>query len=131
MSRVRQRDTGPELLVRSAAHKLGLRFRLHRSDLPGHPDIAFSARKVAVFVHGCFWHRHRGCSRCTTPKSNATYWKNKFRDNRSRDARVQRRLTLLGWKSVVIWECEARDPEVLAQRLKEIGLKPSHFRSER
>lgn len=117
MGRVRQKDTAAELLVRKAAHALGLRFRLHRRDLPGHPDLAFPRYRVALFVHGCFWHRHAGCLRCTLPKNNADYWQRKFRENQARDSRVEAELLRIGWTPTVIWECEALGSDTLGQRL--------------
>jgi len=118
MSRIRSRHTQPELIVRRLAHALGYRFRLHRNDLPGTPDLVFSARKKAVFVHGCFWHRHSGCRYASTPKSNVDYWQSKFRVNVERDARVLRELLALGWSPLVIWECELLDLEALTIRLE-------------
>src|SRR6266566_1581444 len=98
MSRVRSENTGPELIVRQTAHRLGYRFRLHRKDLPGSPDLVFPARKTALFVHGCFWHRHNGCIRTTTPATRTDFWNAKFRENEARDARVRAALAALGWK---------------------------------
>ncbi len=119
MRAVRRRDTPPELAVRKALHAMGLRFRLHRADLPGTPDVVLPRWRVALFVHGCFWHRHPGCPKATMPKSNRTYWKSKFTANVARDARVSHELEEMGWKVVVIWECETRDPERLAITLRE------------
>lgn len=110
MSRIRGRDTGPELALRSALHRAGFRFRLHRSDLPGRPDIVFVGHRVAVFVHGCFWHRHAKCRFAYTPRSNVAFWTDKFQKNRARDAKAKRHLRKLGWKAVVIWECSLSDP---------------------
>jgi DNA mismatch endonuclease, patch repair protein len=118
MSRVRSTDTGPELLVRKAAHALGLRFRLHRRDLPGSPDLVFPKRAVALFVHGCFWHRHPTCRRASTPKSQTAYWTRKFARNVARDRRVAAELMALGWRPVVVWECQTKDPRKLALLLK-------------
>ncbi|MGM4962983.1 very short patch repair endonuclease [Tardiphaga sp. 1201_B9_N1_1] len=112
MSRIKSKDTKPELTVRKAAHSLGLRFRLHRRDLPGTPDLVFPGRRTALFVHGCFWHRH-DCGRATTPASNVGYWAAKFQRNVERDARSAAELRKLGWRCVRIWECETRDPEKL------------------
>lgn len=120
MARVRQKRTAPELLVRKAAHRMGLRFRLNRTDLPGSPDLTFPKYRVALFVHGCFWHQHPGCSRCTMPKSNEAYWKQKFAENRARDKRALRRLRSLGWQCHIVWECEAMDEGLLATRLKQV-----------
>lgn len=108
MRAVRSRDTQPEMIVRRAAHALGYRFRLHREDLPGSPDLAFPSRKKAVFVHGCFWHGHDCPRGARMPKANAEYWAAKICRNRARDARVQGELAALGWKTLTIWECELR-----------------------
>ena len=118
MGRVHQKCTAPELLVRSAAFRMGLRYRVNRTDLPGSPDLIFPKYRIALFVHGCFWHRHRGCSRCTTPKSNEAYWKQKFAENKLRDKRVLQKLRRLGWHCCVVWECEAMHPALLATRLR-------------
>jgi len=116
MSRIRGRNTKPEMLVRRTAHALGLRFRLHRKDLPGSPDLVFPRKKTALFVHGCFWHRHDGCRFAYTPKSNETFWSRKFVRNVERDREAMRRLRSAGWKPVVIWECETKQPD-LASRI--------------
>ena len=105
MAKVKSRNTRPELEVRRALHRAGHRFRLHRSDLPGSPDLLFPRHKVALFVHGCFWHWH-GCKRSRMPKSNLEYWTTKIESNVKRDAETRSELDLLGWKSRVIWECE-------------------------
>lgn len=118
MRRVHRTDTRPEIAVRRLAHKLGLRFRLHRKGLPGSPDLVFVRQKTCVFVHGCFWHRHEGCRRASTPKSNVTYWTKKFSDNVERDSRVRKELEALGWKVLIIWECETTHLETLANRLR-------------
>lgn len=109
MSRVKGKNTTPEMRVRRAAHALGLRFRLHRKDLPGKPDLVFPKHKVAMFVHGCFWHRHLGCPKASTPKSRIEYWQDKFEANIKRDARMVEQLNEGGWRVVTIWECETRD----------------------
>src|SRR4051794_24038421 len=103
MSRVKGKNTNPEIRVRRAAHALGLRFRLHRKDLPGRPDLVFPKHRVALFVHGCFWHRHPGCSKASMPKSRTKYWQEKFHVNVTRDARVEAELTRLGWCVATIW----------------------------
>ena len=118
MSRIRAKDTRPEMVVRRLLHRMGLRFRLHRRDLPGCPDIVLARHGAVVFVHGCFWHRHAGCVRTTNPKSNAPFWRTKFRENRIRDRRVQRQLSREGWRVVVVWECETTDIETLQRRLR-------------
>jgi DNA mismatch endonuclease, patch repair protein len=119
MSRVGSRNTTPEMRVRSVAHALGLRFRLHRKDLPGTPDLVFPKRRIAVFVHGCFWHRHPGCSKSSNPGTRQEYWSEKFKVNVARDRRVKDQLTSAGWKVIVVWECEAKNAESLKQILRE------------
>lgn len=113
MSKVRGKDTGPELRVRSLAHRMGLRFRLHREDLPGTPDLVFPRHRLAVFVHGCFWHRHEGCRRATTPGTRREFWSTKFAATVERDARQTKALEDLGWRVLVVWECELKDDEAL------------------
>jgi DNA mismatch endonuclease, patch repair protein len=109
MARVRRHATAPELVVRKAARSLGLRFTVRNSDLPGSPDLANRTRKLAVFVHGCFWHRHRGCKRTTTPKRNRRFWEAKFRANQARDRKALRLLSDRGFEAIVIWECATRN----------------------
>lgn len=106
MSQIRGKDTRPEIIVRSLLHRMGYRFRLHRKNLPGKPDIVLPKYKTVIFVHGCFWHRHRGCKFAYTPKSRKRFWENKFAANTKRDIDVRRQLRRLGWKTLVIWECE-------------------------
>lgn len=118
MQKVRQRHTKPELIVRRTVHALGYRFRLHRKDLPGSPDLALPKHKIAIFVHGCFWHRHPGCRLASTPKSNSEFWNDKFRRNVERDSRKETELRDLGWRVMVVWECETRDPENLRRLIK-------------
>lgn len=117
MSRIRGRDTKPELAVRSILHRLGYRFRLHRNDLPGRPDLVLPRFGMVIFVHGCFWHRHAGCKFAYTPKSRLHFWLSKFEENIARDRRSVLQLRKLGWKALVVWECELRDPDRLAKRL--------------
>jgi DNA mismatch endonuclease (patch repair protein) len=117
MSRIRGRDTQPELVVRSVLHRLGFRFRVHEQGLPGRPDIVLPRHRVVVFVHGCFWHRHRGCRFAYTPKSNGAFWSDKFEHNVARDSRNGRKLRRLGWRVVVVWECQTADHTALTQRL--------------
>jgi DNA mismatch endonuclease, patch repair protein len=105
MSRIRGRDTIPELRLRKALHKLGYRYRLNARELPGHPDLVFPKFRAIVLVHGCFWHRHRGCRFATSPASNVSFWQQKFDKNLSRDARVLSELRALGWRVAIIWEC--------------------------
>ncbi len=119
MESVRGRGTAPELAVRSIAHEMGLRFRLHRKDLPGCPDLVFPKHKLVVFVRGCFWHRHLGCRISHMPKSRTKYWATqKFQKNIDRDRRNEDALTRLGWRVLVIWECEVKDKEIVARRLR-------------
>jgi DNA mismatch endonuclease (patch repair protein) len=106
MSRIPSSNTSPELALRRALHALGFRFRLHRKDLPGKPDIALSRYRTVVFVHGCFWHRHAGCNVATTPKSNTSFWVEKFDRNVARDTRSSELLEAQGWKVIIAWECE-------------------------
>lgn len=117
MSRIRGKDTGPELKVRQLAYALGFRFRLHRRDLPGSPDLVFASRRKAIFVHGCYWHRHPGCRYAYSPKSNLDFWQAKFAANVARDEVALRALKELGWQVLVVWECETRDAEALRIRL--------------
>jgi DNA mismatch endonuclease (patch repair protein) len=123
MSRVTGKNTSPELIVRKAARALGLRFQLHRKDLPGTPDLVLPKRKIAVFVNGCFWHRHRGCKRARTPKTRVDYWDAKLQHNVDRDRRVRSKLRSLGWKSIVIWECETSNLEGLRETLRSQVIK--------
>jgi DNA mismatch endonuclease, patch repair protein len=113
MSAIRAFDTRPERRVRSYLHAVGLRFRLHDRSLPGRPDLVLAQRKVAVFVHGCFWHQHPGCSHATTPTTRPDFWQAKFASNQARDLAVTERLTALGWQVLTIWECEVRDEMAL------------------
>lgn len=106
MSRIRGKDTKPEIALRKALHALGLRYRLHGAGLPGRPDLVLPRYKTVVFVHGCFWHRHAGCNIATTPKSNTEFWQEKFKKNVERDARVVAQLQMLGWRVFTVWECE-------------------------
>ncbi len=117
MSRIRGKDTKPEMRVRSLLHRMGFRFRLHRKDLPGKPDIVLPAYHTVIFVHGCFWHRHPGCRFAYTPKSRVEFWQTKFRRNVERHQEVTAELEELGWRVVVIWECETGSEEQLQQRL--------------
>lgn len=117
MARVRAKDTRPELAVRRLLHRLGYRYRLHRRDLPGRPDICFPGRRKAIFVHGCFWHRHDGCRRSTTPKTRTSFWEAKFERNMVRDRTNLSDLRKLGWEAMVVWECETTDLDRLAPRL--------------
>ena len=117
MQAIRSTNTKPELLVRSAVFGAGYRFRLHCRTLPGTPDLVFSARRKVIFVHGCFWHSHEGCSKAYRPKSREAFWSEKLQKNKARDRRVQAAIRALGWEPLVVWECEAADGEVLRERL--------------
>ena len=117
MSRIRSKDTEPELAVRSLVHGMGYRYRLHGSGLPGRPDMVFKARRKVVFVHGCFWHLHRDCPNCRPPKSKLEYWKPKLEGNAARDKRVRLQLRELGWECFVVWECELDDADALSRKL--------------
>lgn len=114
MAGIRGRDTKPEITLRKYLHRAGLRYRLHTGNLPGRPDIAFPATKAAVFVHGCFWHRHEGCHWCSTPSSNADFWNPKFTRNVERDAEAAVRLHAIGWRAATIWECALRRKDLEA-----------------
>jgi len=105
---VRRKNTEPERALRSALRRLGIRFRLHDRHLPGSPDIVIPGSRIAVFVHGCFWHRHKGCTRATSPKSNVRFWTEKFEANMMRDAKVARELKAAGWHVFVVWECQIK-----------------------
>jgi DNA mismatch endonuclease, patch repair protein len=117
MAGIRGKDTKPELAVRRLVHALGYRFRLHRRDLPGSPDLVLPRLRKIIFVHGCFWHRHSGCRFAYTPKANAEFWLNKLTSNVSRDEAAQTALVAQGWDVMVVWECEVGDALVLARRL--------------
>ena len=118
MSRIRCRDTGPEVVLRSLLHRAGLRFRLHAKKLPGRPDIVLPKYKTAIFVHGCFWHRHAGCRNATTPSTRAEFWQEKFDGNVRRDARNRADLKAAGWTVMTVWECELKaNAEDVARKL--------------
>ncbi|MBZ5501259.1 MAG: DNA mismatch endonuclease Vsr [Acidobacteriia bacterium] len=118
MRAVRSRNTRPEIRVRQIAHSLGYRFRLHRRDLPGKPDIVFPGRQKAVFVHGCFWHQHHGCRRASIPQSNVRFWHTKLARNAARDAKQLAAIRKCGWRALVVWECEVKDVKRLTARLR-------------
>lgn len=120
MSRVKSKDTTPELRTRRVAHALGLRFRLHRKDLPGNPDLVFPKYRTVVFVHGCFWHRHVDCRKASEPKSRIDFWEEKFRRNVARDKKNETELQRLGWNVIIIWECETRDLTLLREKIESI-----------
>lgn len=118
MRRVKGRDTKPELLVRSIIHRMGLRFRVCRRDLPGNPDIVLPRHKKIIFVHGCFWHGHTRCARSKRPTTNASFWDNKLDGNIARDQRLRRELRRTGWQVLIVWQCETRKPHALLKRLE-------------
>ena len=109
MSRIKGKNTQPEILVRKFLHKTGYRFRIHRKDLPGKPDIVLPKYKVVIFVHGCFWHRHENCKYSSIPKTHTEFWEEKFRRNIERDQKNISNLESLGWRVIVVWECEVKD----------------------
>ncbi len=118
MSLVRSKNTKPELAVRKLVFSMGYRYRLHGAGLPGKPDLVFRTRKKAIFVHGCFWHRHEGCKKATTPSSRVEYWLPKFAKTVKRDREHLETLSEMSWKTLVIWECELKDTNALAAKLK-------------
>ncbi len=118
MARIRSKNTSPEIILRCLIHRLGYRFRLHRKDLPGRPDIVFPSRRKIVLAHGCFWHQHPGCPEGRVPNSRREYWGPKLKRNEARDAINQALLQEQGWEVLVIWECELKDMTRLRSRLK-------------
>jgi DNA mismatch endonuclease (patch repair protein) len=118
MSKVRHKNTSAELVVRKVSHSLGLRFRLHPRSLPGTPDLVFPHYRKAIFVHGCFWHRHIGCKRTTNPKTRESFWQAKFKDNIRRDRRTVAAIRLMGWDVLVVWECETKKDALLKRKLE-------------
>ncbi|MGJ5197155.1 very short patch repair endonuclease [Bradyrhizobium sp. HKCCYLRH1030] len=128
MARVRSKDTVPEKRVRTVAHSMGLRFRLHRKDLAGQPDLVFPQHKVAIFVHGCFWHQHPNCRRASVPQTRRAFWTNKLSGNVRRDGEATRALRADGWRVAVIWECETKDGEEIERKLAEIFSKSGRRR---
>lgn len=117
MSRIRGKDTSPEKTVRSFIHRLGYRFRLHRRDLPGQPDIVLPRLRAVIFVHGCYWHRHKGCKYAYTPKTRIEFWQRKFDDNVERDKQVLKSLRKRGWRILLAWECQISNKKTLAGRV--------------
>lgn len=118
MSRIRATNTRPELLLRSSLHRVGLRFRLHGSNLPGTPDLVLSRHRAVIFCHGCFWHRHPNCRFAYAPKTRIAFWQEKFRKNRSRDAKQIELLREKGWRVLVVWECSLRGERKRAESLR-------------
>lgn len=121
MSRVRGKDSKPELVVRRLVHSLGCRYRLHRRGLPGTPDLVFGPRRKVIFVHGCFWHRHpdSNCKLARMPKSRLDFWRPKLEGNRERDLKNQAELARMGWQSLVVWECQTKDVDALEVVVRE------------
>ncbi|HBG18746.1 MAG TPA: very short patch repair endonuclease [Desulfobulbaceae bacterium] len=119
MAQIRAKDTKPEKIVRSLLHKMGFRFRIHRSDLPGTPDIVLPRHKTIIFVHGCFWHFHEGCKEAILPKTNTEYWREKLYKNIKRDQINNQELEKIGWNVLEIWECEIQDLRILSTKIKE------------
>lgn len=118
MSRVRSTDTKPEMRVRRLVHGLGYRYRLHVRELPGTPDLVFPSRRAVIFVHGCFWHRHENCALARLPKSRLDFWRKKLESNTTRDAAQQERLRELGWRVLVVWECQLGDTAKLTDTIR-------------
>ena len=117
MSAIKSKNTKPEIAVRKLLHSMGYRFRLHRKDLPGSPDIVLPKYKTVIFVHGCFWHRHENCKYASTPRTRKEFWENKFKANLKRDEEIQKKIKNIGWQSVVIWECETKNIDDLREKL--------------
>ena len=126
MSRVSSKDTKPEKIVRSFLHRSGFRFRLHASNLPGKPDIVLAKHKTVIFVHGCFWHRHKDCKKATTPQSRKEFWEEKFKRNISRDKENSKALKSDGWKILLVWECELTNTQKRLQRLANLVSEINH-----
>jgi DNA mismatch endonuclease, patch repair protein len=118
MSRIKSKDTKPEKIVRSLLYRMGYRFRLHITDLPGKPDIVLPKYRTVMFVHGCFWHRHKGCKYAYNPKSRIDFWEKKFEGNIERDRKQQGALKKLGWEVIVIWECQIKDVKYLTDMIE-------------
>jgi DNA mismatch endonuclease, patch repair protein len=113
MRAVKAKDTKPEMIVRRLLHRAGYRFRLHRANLPGKPDLTFPSRRKVIFVHGCFWHQHPGCRAADRPSSNTAYWRAKLDRNMERDKTTQEALERGGWRTLIVWECQTRNPDAL------------------
>ena len=118
MSHIKSKDTTPEMIVRRLVHRLGYRYRLHSRQLPGTPDLVFRSRMKVIFVHGCFWHLHRGCPGARMPKTRKRYWRAKLGGNALRDAQVMRSLSRMGWRHLTIWECQTRQDVLLAGKIR-------------
>ena len=119
MSLIRGTGSVPEMKLRRLVHGMGFRYRLHGKELPGKPDLVFRSRHAVIFMHGCFWHRHRGCKLARLPKSKLDFWKPKLEANRKRDARSQSQLKAMGWRVLVVWECELMDIEITSSIVRE------------
>ena len=119
MSRIRSKNTSTEIEVRSLLHSAGFRYRLHRKDLPGKPDLVLPKYRTVIFVHGCFWHRHEGCKITTTPKTNTEFWEKKFAYNVKRDIEHRKKLEEMGWKVLIVWQCELKNKEALSHRISQ------------
>ena len=131
MSRIPSRNTAPERAVRSAIHGLGYRFKLKPIRFPGTPDVVLTRHRIAVFVHGCFWHRHSRCKETTSPKSNVEFWAAKFKANKKRDKKVCAQLAAIGWRVVTVWECQTEDRPTLTTALRNEGLRANRRQSRR
>ena len=130
MSRVRAKDTRPEMKLRSLIHGMGFRYRLHVSELPGKPDLVFPKYSAVVFMHGCFWHRHEGCKLARLPKSHLEFWRTKLEGNKERDRRNIELLRGMGWRILVVWECSLKDLDKVAQRVQGFLLNPDEVWDE-
>lgn len=119
MSRVKSKDTTPEMIVRKQAFAMGYRYRLHKKDLPGKPDLVFAGRKKIIFVHGCFWHQHQGCPGSKRPASNTEYWSKKLDGNIARDEKNRELLIRMGWDVLIIWECQTRNRQTVRNLIRE------------
>ena len=131
MARIQGRNTKPEMRVRSLLHRLGYRFRLHRAKLPGSPDIVLPCHRAVIFVHGCFWHRHAGCRGASNPKTRPEFWGAKFEANVRRDRNAVEALEGLGWRVLVLWECESKDVIVVAKAIQDFLGKETAIDEER
>ncbi|MDE2433807.1 MAG: DNA mismatch endonuclease Vsr [Burkholderiales bacterium] len=129
MAGIRGKGTKPEILVRKALFAAGYRFRLHRKDLPGTPDIVLPSRRIAIFTHGCFWHQHAGCKLAKTPSTNIDFWTLKLSTNKARDLAALEKLKALGWRTLVVWECATRNTGIAAELPRVIP--PQNQRSEK
>ena len=118
MSAIKSKNTKPEITVRKLLHSMGYRIRLHKKDLPGSPDIVLPKYKTVIFVHGCFWHRHQNCKYASNPKTRREFWENKFNANKIRDQKKLKEIKNLGWKFIIIWECETRNIQSIEEKIK-------------